>query len=408
MSLKHHNAFIDFFEDDTDSVCSINKTYSSKPFNTKVSALHNITQSNNTTELKNITDQLTNTREGTASCSFNTLTYSTVQDKTKDEQKENRSNAEQEFLYNTNISEKDKNIKEIYKPTGFEMRQNLYVKLKEMNLSIHKKIAEEKEKQQCTFQPILNKTVDTIRTADQFYNDQLEFTAKAHEKIIKGCEEKIQNESKELTYRPKINENSRWKSSKRSTTKQSFEEEPKVNQQPVINPKSRNLVRNESVDTLLYNDALRRKCSQCKISPKPNKSFVLESSKYYLIKLLETQLDSAYKSLNKPNKFLSKNEVKEILAKVGYYKSEEDLLDDMWVTLRGTELGGISYCNLFIFLLAVQNIYCAWMQHSSKERLNQQFVITESIQEEDEEPNRCGIPIIRLFPAQLTRFLRQS
>jgi hypothetical protein len=200
-------------------------------------------------------------------------------------------------------------------------------------------------------------------------------------------------ESKELTLRPKINTTSRWKSTKRSNTiKQSFDDSSKINQQPTINPKSRNLIRNESVDTLLYNDALRRKCSQCiKASPKLNKSFVLESSKYYLIKSLESQLDSTYKSLGKPDKFLSKDETKSILTKLGYYKNEEETLSEMWDTLRGSELGGVSYCNLFIFLLSVQNIYCAWMQHSSKERLNQQFVITENMQEEDEEYNRCGI-----------------
>ena len=234
--------------------------------------------------------------------------------------------AEKEFLYNTNIQNDHKAVKPVKKKTGFEVRQDLFEKIKEMNLNISKQKVDVKEKCECSFKPKLNVSAFSLRSADEFFDDQIKYTEKASEKV-RSINIMLQlKENNELTHRPKINSTIIPKCPKKK--------DPSLNNSsethnPMINESSRNMVRNESVDSILYKDALRRQSSSKRLSmKKANQTFILDTSKFYLIKCIEEELDAAYKSICKENHIISKENAKIIITRLGFYTSESELLED--------------------------------------------------------------------------------
>jgi len=146
--------------------------------------------------------------------------------------------------------------------------------------------------------------------------------------------------------------------------KESFEFKPRVNS------KSKNIKREERIDSVLYKDAIRRQNkSQENIKPKPSQKFLSDHSSKLLAKRLIKEFEEEAYNFFEPNKehVFNYNEMCEFLRRLHFIKDIQDnasshfihqksLLQILWAVLRGDKYGGVSSRNLLVFLLAIMGL----------------------------------------------------
>ena len=143
---------------------------------------------------------------------------------------------------------------------------------------------------------------------------------------------------------------------------------------PVINQRSKEIVRDQPVQDLLYNDALRRKdmedLRKQKLSKEQNKreKEVNESNIEYLIHKFNKEFEPTFEviiqqSEDAPQDILNYRQLGELLFDMGFLSgsssSESDeriLLSSMWTGLGGAQNEGLNKEVIRAFLLAVEGV----------------------------------------------------
>lgn len=142
------------------------------------------------------------------------------------------------------------------------------------------------------------------------------------------------------------------------------------NFQPRVNSKSKSIIREERIDSILYKDAIRRQNkSQENIRPRPTQKFLSDQSSKLLAKRLIKEFEEEAYNFFEPNKehVFSYNEMCEFLRRLHFVKDVQDnasshfihqksLLQILWAVLRGDKFGGVSSRNLLVFLLAIMGL----------------------------------------------------
>ena len=142
---------------------------------------------------------------------------------------------------------------------------------------------------------------------------------------------------------------------------------------PKISKKSRQLKRDGKIDSILYNDALRRQHKSIEFNKKAkqttNTSKMSEGSRKALASRFIREYDLTILEFLAPEKskldylqvnaflrrlcFLRDSEAVEL----PHFTPERILLHEMWISLCGEQNGGIHRRNLLVFLLAVMGLY---------------------------------------------------
>jgi len=133
----------------------------------------------------------------------------------------------------------------------------------------------------------------------------------------------------------------------------------------------------ETVDNLLYRDAIRRRqLLHLRENSKPEiktKYTIGKSDEYLARKLIKEfeELTDVFFENGAEHKFNFNQmcEFLKVLCFVGddekktekhgnsfYYSQEKSLLRDMWIILRGDQYGGVNERNLLVFLLAIMGL----------------------------------------------------
>ena len=304
------------------------------------------------------------------------------------------------------------------------MKERTEAKIKDFNENKRRKMElikqenENKELEECTFKPnLISKNVGgRRRKLDEFLADQRKHE---EEKAIKRniiLEQESQVEAG-VVHHPAINETSRKMIAKRRNQGQPVHERlygiskanKKINQiiedvesenieqseissqvvrppkkqtnsqknetfAPVINARSKDIVRDQPVQDLLYNDALRRKDMNALRKQKiikestKKKSNVNEINIEYLIHRFNKEFEPTFEAVAQqgeegPSEILNYRQLGELLFDMGFLsgsassESEERiLLSSMWTGLGGADNDGLHKEVIRAFLLAVEGV----------------------------------------------------
>ena len=292
-----------------------------------------------------------------------------------------------------------------------------------------------KELQECTFAPRI-KTAKPRRTLDQFLKDQQEHLLQKEEKTRRLQEEKSRNAKtqEEATFKPSICQGSKKILQKKQKSQSQSQEKTQFHQRlhhvgknahtkqmqaaaerdspnlprdsvdsqfvgrrvatsssqaqskrtsktveaptfkPQIHKKSKNLKRDDRVDNILYNDALRRQHKVIEASKMKSRSTSLPgmsfASKRALAMRFIKEFDIAileFLEVGKEPK-LTYLELIELLRKLCFIKESEHMENtnltpekilayDLWYTLHADKHSGVHRRNLLVFLLGILNLH---------------------------------------------------
>ena len=159
-----------------------------------------------------------------------------------------------------------------------------------------------------------------------------------------------------------------------STIPENTEQTVEYSFQPKIDERSKKMKRNESVQDILYNDALRRREKSAENSKHKKDTrkilYMNEQSKRFLARKLIREFEitseeffASFEGEHKFNylhmcnflkalRFLRNNED----TKNPYFVHERTLTYDMWVVLRGDKYNGVNERNLLVMLLAIMGL----------------------------------------------------
>lgn len=263
---------------------------------------------------------------------------------------------------------------------GFLQGQRTFQERLEAKKQVLKENQEKKLQEQAPLKPEINKTSRRLlekSTGNQQQGsvfDRLYNTRFAREEL------KIEEVSLGLLPEvPEINESS------------SIQQQPFT---PSIHYKSKQLIRNEPIEEILYKDAKRRQDSFKKKSTNNSnntcnkESKVLKnpvSQKLIIQKFIKEFENSVLKVMPPAENqeisldYMTMGEVLKVLGFISLKESQDPsnlgclphermLLADMWTILRGEELGGVSKRNLCMFLLSIQGLY--WSELSENKALS--------------------------------------
>jgi hypothetical protein len=289
---------------------------------------------------------------------------------------------------------------------------------KRRKMELIKQENEKKELENCTFKPqLITKNAGQRRNLEQFLHDQRKHE---EEKALKRnilLEQESQVEAGQV-HHPEINESSRKMLAKRKDADKPVHERlygiSKTNKQlnkiindadseirvgseangqrfasgksrpldsenetfaPKINPRSKEIVRDQPVQELLYNDALRRKDmnelrkQKTSIKEKSKRSReVNENNIEYLIHRFNKEFEPTFEAVAQQSEegvtdVLNYRQLGELLFDMGFLsgsassESEERiLLSSMWTGLGGAQNEGLSKEVIRAFLLAVEGV----------------------------------------------------
>ena len=290
----------------------------------------------------------------------------------------------------------------------------------------------EHELKECTFAPNINRNQANNGGSNRDFNDFLEGQRNFQQKLeakkqaLKDTQER--RVSEEARMRPMINNNSKklveMKSPKDSSMIPVYErlynsrfasqqeiiieesmgllpEVPEIvvpedkgelSFVPTIHARSKQMVRNEPIEDILYKDAQRRQEGyKKKLSKSKEPTSIIQkqmnsNSEKLIIQRFIKEFEGAIvrvlnnppdnNELNVPLDYLSISEVMKCLGflsqkeptdpnALGSIPIERSLLSDLWTILKGEEYGGISKRNLCMFLLSVQGLYWSEGPHTT-------------------------------------------
>ncbi|CAD8185245.1 unnamed protein product [Paramecium octaurelia] len=285
-------------------------------------------------------------------------------------------------------------------------RLNQEAQIFKQNNQMLKDYYDQEELRPCSFTPQTLNDGQEKRSLYQFLFDQQNHVLKIEQKLeqikINEMERDLQH-----PYHPKTNDfqfQSRDESiptyerlynlnQKKPTEPKMQQSESTVDFRPVIQQKSSNIVRNQKVEDILYQDAQRRQQKQQEVQDKKNAPKVVTVNVKYtsnnsekivaqkFIREFETVIDWIFDQTGqeRPSNvsfsidylklgeilqrldFLNLLQAKDSNERAVEYENlrlseERALLCEIWTVLRGDELGGISKRNLCLFLLTLIGI----------------------------------------------------
>lgn len=248
---------------------------------------------------------------------------------------------------------------------------------------------EKKELETCTFKPSVNPN-QYKRTVDEFISSMEEYNKAKAEKIknLKEMYEKEKGENK-APYKPSICKRSEellnkkkversgpihenlYKGYKKAFNKQldgvtkdeshslnaSISDNESLNFVPKVNKRSKQIKRSESIDKILYEDALRRRNKSVDMTDSRIK-LISDRSEKVLVKKFKEEFNETWKSLDPDgsNK-LNYTKLSEILKQLAFIKKDSSqermLLLKMWKIVGGEEKNYITKEDLYTFLQAI-------------------------------------------------------
>ncbi|CAD8121688.1 unnamed protein product [Paramecium sonneborni] len=285
-------------------------------------------------------------------------------------------------------------------------RLNQEAEIFKQNNQMLKEYYEQEELRPCSFTPQTLNDGQDKRSLYQFLFDQQNHVMKVEQKLEQIKQNELERDL-QYPYHPKTNE---FNFQKRDETIPTYERLYNLNQKkpsepilqqsestidykPLIQQKSQNIVRNQKVEDILYQDAQRRLQKQKEVQEKKNTTKVVTVNVKYtsnnsekivaqkFIREFETIIDWIFDQTgqDRPSNvsfsidylklgeilqrlgFLNQLQVKDSNEKAVEYENlrlseERALLCEIWTVLRGDELGGISKRNLCLFLLTLIGI----------------------------------------------------
>ncbi|CAD8209441.1 unnamed protein product [Paramecium pentaurelia] len=285
-------------------------------------------------------------------------------------------------------------------------RLNQEAEIFKQNNQMLKDYYEQEELRPCSFAPQTLNDGQEKRSLYQFLFDQQNHVLKIEQKLEQIKQNEMERDLQH-PYHPKTNDfnfQSRDESiptyERLYNLNQKKPSEPKMQQsestvdfKPVIQQKSSNIVRNQKIEDILYQDAQRRQQKQKDAQDKKNAPKVVTVNVKYtsnnsekivaqkFIREFETVIDWIFDQTGqeRPSNvsfsidylklgeilqrldFLNQLQAKENNEKAVEYENlrlseERALLCEIWTVLRGDELGGISKRNLCLFLLTLIGI----------------------------------------------------
>ncbi|CAD8122345.1 unnamed protein product [Paramecium sonneborni] len=286
-------------------------------------------------------------------------------------------------------------------------RLNQEAEIFKQNNQMLKDYYEQEELRPCSFTPQTLNDGQEKRSLYQFLFDQQNHVLKIEQKLEQIKQNDMERDLQH-PYHPKTNDfnfQSRDESiptyERLYNLNQKKPSEPKMQQselttvdfKPVIQQKSSNIVRNQKVEDILYQDAQRRQQKQREVQEQKNTPKVVTVNVKYtsnnsekivaqkFIREFETVIDWIFDQTGqeRPSNvsfsidylklgeilqrlgFINQLQAKENNEKAVEYENlrlseERALLCEIWTVLRGDELGGISKRNLCLFLLTLIGI----------------------------------------------------
>lgn len=223
------------------------------------------------------------------------------------------------------------------------------------------------------------------RSLGEFLREQERFSKQKQEKLSCLREEQEQCEESSLStaYHPSLNENSLrimqekprensvfeklYNSSKAPSALSSIAELDS-SFTPSVNKKSRDLLRKESVDSLLYKDALRRQQKEApkQLAPCIN---ISSGSQKVLMEKLAKEFDAAYSEFENPkfpglnyslfSSFFSRLDFTKNDSAAQSYQEERRLVLKAWTLLTPTGEKFVGKQNLIVFVLCLMDLFPA-------------------------------------------------
>ncbi|CAD8104133.1 unnamed protein product [Paramecium primaurelia] len=285
-------------------------------------------------------------------------------------------------------------------------RLNQEAEIFKQNNIMLKEYYEQEELRPCSFAPQTLNDGSEKRSLYQFLFDQQNHVMRVEQKLEQIKQNELERDLQH-PYHPKTNE---FNFSNRDETIPTYERlynlnlkkpfepilqqsESTVDNKPLIQQKSQNMVRNQKVEDILYQDAQKRLQKQKEILENKNTTKVVTVNVKFtsnnsekivaqkFIREFETVIDWIFDQTgqDRPSNvsfsidylklgeilqrlgFLNQLQLKESNEKAVEYENlrlseERALLCEIWTILRGDELGGISKRNLCLFLLTLIGI----------------------------------------------------
>ena len=313
---------------------------------------------------------------------------------TKVQQKEKSSRS----LYNS-VSSKSF-LQEFAKPTGkklsIDVDERFYKKAKktEEKVKTLKQIKDLEEINNCTFHPKI-KTKRKTKTCDEYFDYMKGFVEKKDKRVAKIREDnKKAEESVDFNHQPKICEKSAQIMAQKSVvdsnafdrlhksfkykgsscenrdainSKSHIEEsttKPNISKKPVSQ-------RQETVDKVLYKDAIRRQNRKNSAPEKKSQKLITTSSEKVLIGKLKRDFQECFLQVDvDQSDHLNYTKMIEVLKLMNMVqenaKREEErlLILEAWKLISNTSKSAVDRTNLLTFVLAVMGFHESWMSDS--------------------------------------------
>ncbi|CAG9309900.1 unnamed protein product [Blepharisma stoltei] len=274
--------------------------------------------------------------------------------------------------------------------------------------SAQKEQAEKEELEKCTFKPVIN-TQARSRTHEEFYDDMKRFLDDKLNRIKNKQEENeqlIRTQSQELPFRPSLCPNSiKIESMKSGNNYPRYEklyqlhkskdnqglqsalkekstdsmqlsqstEDSQILFHPSVNERSKKLIRNSSIENILYEDALRRHNKSLNPSPiRIQNKIISDKSEKVLMEKLKNDFEDGWIYIDIDNtKLVSYTRMLEVLRSMHFLanpkKQEESrlLTLELWKYLE-TSSKPPTKESLFVIINAIMGFYQPWMENPEK------------------------------------------
>ena len=182
---------------------------------------------------------------------------------------------------------------------------------------------------------------------------------------------------------------------------------------PNIDKKSKSIKRYQRVDSILYDDAIRRQNKQREISHQRNNSSCITmssvSKQALAVRFIKEFDQGILEFLESPKvPKLSYIQVNEFLKKLCFLKDSENinhprciiernLLYDMWFILKCDQYDGVHRRNLLVFLLSVLNLYFPITKIQDSDCAENDKAVTAKDGREDEDKASFCSPVTHTF-----------
>lgn len=248
----------------------------------------------------------------------------------------------------------------------------------------------------CTFMPKTNNK-EKPSTKQSTFNAKLdEYISRQRKNKEKAIEdskklaEKVENDE-QLSYKPTICEKSKEillkkqpqegpiyerlynigkgqlkVSSDSQAEPKKLNEEPEIFFHPTINEKSRNLIRTDKIENILYDDAKRRKNNPPQAAKSPTARFMGSNSEKVLIEKFKREFWDVISEVMVDSELVNYHKLTEIFKSLCFIRDDKEDIDKaqvltLWLSLIDSETGSISKTEVLSLSLSIMGFFEDWM-----------------------------------------------